>query len=66
MKKPSMGLLVLGKEKEESDEGMSGGGSLSAAKAVRKALKAEDDAALDEALKLHYELCQSASYEDEE
>jgi hypothetical protein len=67
MKKPSMGLLVLGgKAKDEESEGMSGGGADSAAKAVLKAIKADDYAALGEALKLHYELCQSSDYESDE
>lgn len=68
MAKPGMGLLVLGGKPESEDSGgMTGGGAESAAKAVIKAVKAGDAAALSEALQLHYELCQSPSEgEDEE
>lgn len=65
--KPSMGLLVLGKPKDDDMAADAGGGAVSAAAAVRKALDAKDDGALSEALKLHWELCQSPdNYEDEE
>lgn len=68
MKKPSMGMLVLGKPEKSSGEGMGipGGGADSAAKAVLKAIKADDAAALSEALQLHYELCMSPDSGNEE
>jgi hypothetical protein len=55
------GLLLLGKpEKEKSDSGSSDG-ALSAAKALLKAIKANDASAVSEALSLHYKLCEDDS-----
>jgi hypothetical protein len=65
--KPSMGLLVLGKPKDDDMAADAGGGAESAAAAAIKAIKSGDAGALSEALKLHWELCQSPdNYEDEE
>lgn len=61
-------LIALGaaKPKGEEDAEPSGkGGALSAAKALLKALKAEDASGVDEALRLHYELCAADHGDDE-
>lgn len=69
--KDTMGLLLMGKPKagepddmDESDGGDTG--EISAASAAIKAIKAGDATALSEALKLHYELCQTPAYTDSE
>lgn len=67
-KKPSLAVLIgMGKPKaggdEEDmadkgdDESSEEGSSLDAAQAVIDAVKAGDAGALDDALKLHYDLC---------
>jgi DNA-binding GntR family transcriptional regulator len=67
--KGKAGLLVLGEpEPDDDDEKPKGdskpSGSMSATKALLKAIKADDAAAADKALKLHYELCSAESDED--
>lgn len=63
------GLLMLAKpgeddgDDEEKPDAKSG--SLSAAKALLKAISANDATATDKALRLHYELCQADEAEDE-
>ena len=63
-------LIVIGAAKPKGDEyadkPTEKSGSLSATKAFMKALKAGDAEAADEALRLHYELCQAESLEDED
>lgn len=41
-------------------------GAMAAAKALLKAIKADDAAAADEALRLHYDLCAADEYDTEE
>lgn len=59
--KGKAGLLVLGEPEPDGDEKPKAepkpSGSMSAAKALLKAIKADDAAAADKALRLHYELC---------
>lgn len=68
--KGSGALIVIGSAKPKSDEyadkPKDKSGSLSATKAFMKAVKDGDAEAADEALRLHYELCQAESPEDED
>lgn len=60
-------LMIAGPEKDEAKEpekSTSKSPSLSAAKALLSAIKADDAAKADEALKLHYEICSGESDED--
>lgn len=66
--KPDVGALILGmgdkpKPKEKAAPKSS---SLSAAKALLSAVEAKDAEAVDEALKLHYDMCKEADYDAEE
>lgn len=69
--KSGAGVLLLGlgdkakAEKPKSKEkSASKSSSLSAAKALLSAFEANDPEAVDEALKLHYEMCREAEYEE--
>jgi hypothetical protein len=63
--KDTMGLLLLGKPKQEkplmgggSEGEVDDSGALDAAKSILSAIKADDATALSEALSLHYRLCE--------
>ena len=63
MKGKAAGLLLLGAPKGEAEDEpepkteTKPSGSMSATKALLKAIKADDAEAADKALRLHYELC---------
>lgn len=67
MKEKSKGIgLLIGLGKPQDDEESDGGARGSAAKAVLAAIRDDDAAALDEALKLHYDACSGMESEDSE
>lgn len=68
MKGPGILIALAGKKPkgDEMAEPKEDKGSLSAAKALLKAIKADDAEAVDEALALHYELCCGSESEDED
>ena len=54
-----------GEAEPEGGKEKGGGVSITAAKALLKAIEAGDAAAVDEALSLHRELCMGGEYEDD-
>jgi DNA-binding GntR family transcriptional regulator len=62
------GLLLIGAkpEKEDGDKPDPKSGALSAAKALIKAVEAGDAGGVDEALRLHYDLCEDETVDDDE
>jgi DNA-binding GntR family transcriptional regulator len=70
MKGAPSGLLLIGakpeKEEDDDDKPDPKSGAISAAKALIKAVEAGDAEGVDEALRLHYDLCEDEVADDDE